>query len=258
MATNPRKRTATEAGIEPNVTVKKAKVENDEPSDNAQLTKSPQSDQHLSSNNWSGGSFESFGSFKESNHNGSSFKESNTNEFSFQFASSSEFTFESITAANTNKSKKKEQKEKDLDDAQTMDKPVAELKGKIDSGDGVDKVIFSLKTQVYELVSTKYQEKGFGTLEIRQTTSDDIIKSRMLCRTDVTFKNLINAMIYKDTKFEKLPPTTVRCTVFEQVVNDDAKDEDHTTMNVAKTYLLRSKSIDTFLAKIEEIQGKML
>eukprot|EP00483_Globobulimina_turgida_P012818 UN12842 len=162
--------------------------------------------------------------------------------------------------------------------AATEEKPVlrVSLGGEVDSGDGDDKTVFIIKCIVYELdvEHNLYKEKGIGDVKLntyslnnKNGNETERVHARLLCRKDVTFKTLMNAVLMKETKFDKTNEKSIRFTVFEQQPQQQiasktkGKDGIVGIINVPKSYLLKSKEsdklkIDAFLTKIKEIQQK--
>ena len=213
------------------------------------------------------GSFESFDDKSKTNNidNKKEEKEkefvwgsaSNDNDFKFD-NSASNFSWKDV-ASNSNSNQ-------DANNNNNEDEPIACLTGLVDAGDNDDVTIYEIKCKVWEFNKSdnKWHEKGIGMVKLNTYSSGETTKARLLCRKEVTFKTLINAMIQKDTKFSKENIDNIKFTTFEQQKNErkEGKDSDDDLTIVAKTYLMRLKEsdktkIDTFLSKIQEIQEKM-
>jgi len=204
------------------------------------------------------------------------------NEFKFD-SKASEFSFSEL-ATNTSPHK--------IASAATDDAaaPVANLHGMVDAGDQHDVTLFEIRCKIWQFSAsdTQWHEKGIGVVKVNSYSTTQAKKgARLLCRTDVTFKTLINAVIKHDTTFSKLNDDRVKFTVLEQAQEqppqqalrspksakgeadadeDDEEEEDDDVdaqvVVVTKTYLLRSKEadktkIDAFLAKLKQIQNEM-
>ena len=214
-----------------------------------------------------------FGSFANSNSNGT---ESNgfsgarpggwgtPREFVFG-ADSSNFSF-----AELDKNEKQKNKAQDDEDKKEEfgfpdhfgEDPVAKLAGKeVDAGDAADKTVYEIKGRIYELDAEKncYKERGIGEVKLNTYSAgeDGKVKARLLCRREITLKTIMNAIITKETQFDKATAKTVRFTVFEQQLKGQEDAE-----IVPKSYLLKlqdpdNSKMDKLIAEIEKIQEQM-
>ena len=216
------------------------------------------------------GSFASFESFslERASTGSAEFQWGNkSNDNEFTFGDTSEFSFAEFEKNMNNKNKKNE-KELIMPE---KDEPIALLTGQVDAGDTEDQTLYEIKCKVWQFNTEKneWNEKGIGKIKINTYMNNNKLNARLLCRTDVTFKTIINGIIKKDTSFIKQNEQNIKFTIFEQVVNQQETTNnkqdggDKNVSFVTKTYCFKSKEldktkIDKFLNKIKEIKQKML